>query len=474
MTEDKKRELEQLLSEALQNIGIQKSGRNTPDIDVARYKRLLHTELRGTRQTLDIVHRYFSPYITDESINVDLLNFVKSELSEYIDSNGHIVVSPKTHYIEFHHLLTQLLRLAICFDVEYAINEFNRCLTENVESFEKYKSLNGIEVGQDIQIFDGIWLIPIPKYISDSEQEISKFYKLFSKMPEALSKEQSDLRNSGCIRGETLLVSGCTVSPIFKNPSSEDVSPQSPRIKVGEINLNESNHRFFERFRLALSLVLNTDVLISTSWDFHDPRKLTNTSAIGSNSHGGSKGIRINKTFSINQVDEFKNIFNQLDSHIPENLYRSIDRLDAPGNIYRAIKRWTRVFSTGDPIDNMIDLRIAFEALYLGDGNKGEAKFRLSTRAAWHLETDNVEQRKKLHKFFRTFYDQSSSSVHSENIDDKKIKKMGYNREEFITKSQNLCRKAILKFLKSKNLPTKSEGWSDYWSNIIMGGGENI
>ena len=44
------------------------------------------------------------------------------------------------------------------------------------------------------------------------------------------------------------------------------------------------------------------------------------------------------------------------------------------------------------------------------------------------------------------------------------------DRTEFIAESQKLCRDAILKFLKSENLPTKSDDWSDYWSNLTLGG----
>lgn len=471
MTEDKKRELKQLLSEAIQNVGVRKLSSRVSDIGVDEYKRHLCEDFKLVLFPIPSRTHWFQPYITEESINVDLLNFMKSELSEYVNVDDHIgITAPSLNQCEFHYLQTQLLKLAIC-NMEYAVNEFNRCLTEKVESFQHYNSLNGIEVSQDIQIFDGIWLIPIPKYISDSDKEINKFYKLFSTMSEDLLKKQSDLMNWECIKGKTLLVSNCTVSPIFFKPSqlAEDVSPQSLRIKVGEINLNEPYDRFFERFRLALSLVLNTDVIISTSWFFHDPRKLTNTSAVGSSGYGGNTSIRINKTFGIDQVAEFKYIFNKLDSHVPENLSKSVNRLEVPKNIYRAIKRWSSVFSTGDPIDKMIDLRIAFEALYLEDGNKGEAGFRLSNRAAWHLGT-GVEHRKQLHKFFRTFYDQSSSSVHSENIKDNKIRNAtNLDRTEFITKSQDFCRDAILKFLKSKSLPTKGEDWSNYWSNITMG-----
>lgn len=461
MNQEKKRELSQLLSDAIQYIHIVKHRRDIIDIDVNNYRKLLHRD--WIKHEFPPLNKYFKPCISEETISVALLDFIGEELSEHINIDGHIGICPDWINREFHHLLTQLLRIAICFGIAYAVDEFNRCLTENSESIQSCTVLKGISVCNEIQIYDGIRLVELPSARRGRADELSK--EILCKMPETLIEAQSNpLNHDNFILGGSLAIIDLTYSPIFLKPQhrSEPIDPlhmSSTSISIKENGLNvNSVSSFLDVLCLSLSLTLNNNVVSTAlSWSFHDPRKFSNMSGVGSSGHGGeNRYSRWTKTFSTDQLDEFEFIFNKLNSNIPEN-------------INRAIRRWLRSKAQRDPVDEMIDLRIALEALYLEDGNKGEAKFRFSSRAAWHLETDNVEQRKKLYKFFRTFYDQSSSSVHSENIKDKEIRKTGYNREEFITKSQDLCRKAILKFLKSENIPAKDK-WSDYWSNLTLGG----
>ena len=153
MNQEKKRELSQLLSKAMQYIDIQAHSSKSPNINVDHYKQLLHNEWAENQPfTTRAASILFQPYITEETINANLLNFMREELSKYINVDNIIGVSPHSNTCEFRHLRTQLLRIAIYFGVEYAVNEFNRCLTDNSETIQHCTILNGIRVDNEIQV----------------------------------------------------------------------------------------------------------------------------------------------------------------------------------------------------------------------------------------------------------------------------------------------------------------------------------
>ena len=107
----------------------------------------------------------------------------------------------------------------------------------------------------------------------------------------------------------------------------------------------------------------------------------------------------------------------------------------------------------------MIDLGVAFESLYVSD-SRGEIKFKLGVRAAWHLEEDPAK-RKTLKKIFGKIYDWRSDAVHKG-----KLSKKAKNTTEFITTAQSYCRDSILKILKKGEFPHD-------WDDLILGQVEN-
>ena len=65
------------------------------------------------------------------------------------------------------------------------------------------------------------------------------------------------------------------------------------------------------------------------------------------------------------------------------------------------IDRWVGSKTNRSWIDKIIDLGIAFEALYAPDGGSGEIRFRFAVRAAWYLGKDK-EDRKRASKKVQT------------------------------------------------------------------------
>ena len=133
------------------------------------------------------------------------------------------------------------------------------------------------------------------------------------------------------------------------------------------------------------------------------------------------------------------------------------DKLEIP------IDRWIKSNTYQEPIDKIIDLGIAFEALYLSDIDQTtELSFRLRLHAAWYLR-ENEKERKDLMKEFQEIYAWRSSVVHTGNLPNKK-KKRPYTEEEvaaFIQNAQDRCRESIKKIIEDGEFPK--------WDSLILG-----
>ena len=113
-------------------------------------------------------------------------------------------------------------------------------------------------------------------------------------------------------------------------------------------------------------------------------------------------------------------------------------------------------------MNQMIDLGIAFEALYVPDRGRGEIRFKLAVRAAWHLGT-NKDDRPALMKDFKEIYDWRSKAVHSGKLDQTvKFREDSIPVSDFIERAQDLCRESIIKILDDEKFPD--------WNSLILGG----
>jgi len=137
------------------------------------------------------------------------------------------------------------------------------------------------------------------------------------------------------------------------------------------------------------------------------------------------------------------------------------------GKLQIPIDRWIKSKAEWNPVDKIIDLGIAFEALYLSDiSEPTELSYRLRLHAAWHLKKKK-EDRKALMKEFTEIYKWRSSAVHKGKLPEKKIsknKKRPYTQEEveeFIERAHDLCRESIIKIIEAGKFPD--------WNSLILG-----
>ena len=97
-----------------------------------------------------------------------------------------------------------------------------------------------------------------------------------------------------------------------------------------------------------------------------------------------------------------------------------------------AVRRWIKSKSSEASFpDQLIDLRIALEALYL-DNTEGELRFRLASHGAWHI-SQGVEDRKQNFQTLLQTYKLASSAVHGGDV------KTNDKNKTLLENAQSLC-----------------------------------
>ena len=120
-----------------------------------------------------------------------------------------------------------------------------------------------------------------------------------------------------------------------------------------------------------------------------------------------------------------------------------------------AIDRWLRSMNPRARLaDQLIELRVAMETLYL-DGGDGELKFRLAIRGAWDLGSTPAE-REAYYEILKKAYGLCSRAIHK-----------GFVKEtepnlRVLHNAQKACRKGILKRLSHHRSPN--------WLPLVLGG----
>ena len=463
MIDDRKQELTELLQAALAHLEIRQdsAGRHQ---SIHEYRLML--QRYWTSSSMDVLLTVMRSQldIVNASIKSKLLDFIREAFSEFIyedhiqSANFFIGPSTPSGY-SLDKLLKQLLRIAIMFGVEKATSDFDRCTKNPSGSFQYIALLEGIKVEKEIQVFDGLRIVPLPKSTSE----------LPDCLPYDLSVNPVDLL------GKTLLVIDASISPIFCEPQPQGIdSNVRPGFEVEvtgnflkngnvdnfDIMTDSYVYDFYDNFCWALSLTCNSAVQVAIKWKFLAKHELFNLPP----PHGGSSIRYLN-------VDLFGSSTVVGETQIKEakRLYRKMITLVAgtAKKLQIPIDRWIKSKTPQASEDKIIDLAIALEALYLSDREvKSEFSFQLRLRASWHLGKDKVH-RKELMKVFRDLYDWRSAVVHAGKLPMKKVsksKKKSYTKREvgeFITRAQDLCRDSILKILEDGKFPV--------WNDLILG-----
>ena len=449
---EEKEELRQLLEDAMDNLQIQPRRKNRhqlPSIDVDKYrKHLQQSWVSDSPNFLSVVLDY-ELHIASESTKSELLEFIRTEYASFIHED---MIQSACSFISrggplpgfrMNHLLDQLLKIAIAHGIEKAVSEFDSGTDSNMHvSFQYIALLKGIKIESEIQISEGIRLVPLPLSTGD----LSRY------LPDNVNFAMSEW---SLPRGETMLVIDATVSPVFHKPYPElfdDYHENKLPFQVEVTNRGFSNFKvegFYRNFCRALSLSCNSAVQNLIEWRRLPQDKLFNLGIFavsGFSFQDNGYAFRSCADISVAQIDKAKRLYKilvGLNSNVSRKLQIPIDR-------------WIKSKAESNPVDKLIDLRIAFEALYLSRiDSKTELRFRFSLHAAWYLGKDETH-RQELMKDFKKIYDWCSTAVHTG-----KLPKKAKNRSEFIEEAQNLCQDSILKILEDGEFPD--------WNNLILG-----
>ena len=460
MTEERKRELRQLLEEAKQSLEIRLLLGDGALLSVEEYGDLLRK--RWTSYSEDSLRTIgsFQLYVTNEVAKSKLLDFIRVEYAPFICEdkilsasdvmlNSGLSIDDSSHAYHLEDLLKQLLHITIVYGIKKAVSDFHRCTEETHGSVKYMVLLEGIKLRTEIQVFDGIQLVPLPNsaselphYLPDMSPHVSRDFYL----------------------GKTVLICNCSISPIFHKPflstAIQEYEGQKERIFRVEINSEYFQNCKMQDFPLGvlceiLSLACSSPIQIAAAWKFLAEDELFNLNfGLGSITTWEHSPISSSTEVGEDQIEEVKCLFEKLDD---------IDSKDRE-KLRIAIDRWIMSKTNKRDVDKMIDLGIALEALYVPDSGRGEIRFKLAVRAAWHLGKDKAN-RDKLLKRFKQIYDCRSDAVHSGELEE--MPKFGDGRipvSDFIKKAQSLCRKSIMKVLNDECVPNLN-----YWNSLILG-----
>ena len=399
----------------------------------------------------------FLPYVTNEVAESKLLDFIRMEFTSFIHEDKILSAcfavlggAPGGYPLE--RFLWQLLRIAIVRGAAEAVLTFDRCSEGTPGSFKVIALLEDLKLETTVPVFDGVQLVSL----GDSPSEFPPY------VPD-LSEAGAFGRSVNSLRGKTLLVMNYAVSPLFHKPprpTNENVDRLRKETFKTEMDSKDISNSdapdFCTLFCQVLSLACQSPVQITVIWEFIAESELYN---LYNRRTAGMSGRWAN-------TDPFRTFANAQKSDIEKAkyLYKKLVKFksDDRARLGIAIHRWMKSKTREAPIDQIIDLGIAFEALYVPDGRSGEVTFKLRVRAAWYLGKDTGDRSDMLTKF-RDIYEARSNAVHNGQLG--RTVKFGGDSipaSEFIKEVQELCHDSIMKVLEKGKFPD--------WNSLIIGG----
>ena len=271
--------------------------------------------------------------------------------------------------------------------------------------FQHVASLEGIRLEAEIPVFGGVRLVTVSGSSSGNPPS-----GLRRHMPSFLSFFERGEEYSA--RGKTLLIIDRPVFSICHKRSQErlddssriDALPYQFNLDGEEFTDSEAMEPFVKLFCQALSLACNSAVQISgNGWLLAEEKFF----------HPGNGGVLLSRSRGL-----YRRPIEVGETEINEAkcLYKILDRnSDIREKLRIPIDRWIQSKVDRDPVDQMIDLGIAFEALYVTSNCKIGKQLR--DHASWYLG-ENEEHRKALVTEFKAIYKYRSKAVHEGKLDE--------------------------------------------------------
>ncbi len=296
----------------------------------------------------------------------------------------------------------------------------------------KYRTCRvaALRLAQAMTPIDGIDIVPLPL----SSDSLSK------RLPSGGIQAETYL-------GRSVVQVATTAEPALFRPNVDDLNgvvtaALAPRCGG------------FDTIGLALALECNADIPLSFGWNDYG-----GVSAIADNGTTWgtpSRSIDPASGWSLSLETGVKTL-QPVDGAAPApsktrigRLLAALDHTDARTRL--AAARWKKSLTPYAEItDQLIDLRIALEALLLSEGTNQQLSYTLAARGAWLLG-ENAADRREAWRILRGAYAAASRLVHGG--------KSKHNDRSLLADAQQLCRRAILRVI--------HEGQVEDWDGLIL------
>ena len=443
------RELEDLLQQALESVVIERGSSGSMSLD--DYRGLL----RRGREYYDASAQYIAGLcrigVQRANIYDDIVEIVRSELSDHVrDGRIHsatiAVAGGMSDGSPVEDVARNVLRRACVDGPAVAAKAFSDCVANESCSVYRFFLISGIRVPAPFEIFEGIALVPLP----DAIEELPPYLPFVA---DAASIDRHI--NLGDFVGRTLVRVEYAVSPIFHRPAETYSLASGPdqHFRV-EVKGQEAQDVVLNAFYQSLAVAGRCRVQGIATWTSLLDYEIFDLSTFWGIGASGYEGyvwdFRGTPTVDLGQrqLETVRTLYNGLSQPSTDTW----DRLRIP------VDRWMKSMLESDPVDQMIDLGIALESLYLPDGG-GELSFRFALNGAWH-QGSSVTERRALFEEFRDIYNARSDVVHAGRFRGDRAKPT-FDAEKFIERVQDLCWRGITSFLDEGEFPD--------WNKLVMG-----
>ena len=444
MSSEKKLALAASLQEALKSVTIVRSESDSLDHGTYRLRVL------RSRQVYDphtgLLTSSYRPRIINSGVREAILNLLKDELSEFIHegrtySASYPILGGMASGASVEDILDNLVKAAIVEGPEEAARAFFDSIASGYLAFQDYFLLTGIRVEEEVQVFDGVSLVPLP----NSTERLPGY------LPPMLWSD-----DPGQFLSKTLLRMDMTVFPLLQQPDQDHHVATWPE-RYFTIAISSADVREVQpaQFAQALTFVGQHPVQIARRWTYLSDRHIFNL-GLGGGSGYSDSWVDIGSpstTFSEAQVQEGVVLYHKIAGLLN----------DVQEHLQVPLDRWVKSKTSRGDVDKMIDLGIAFESFFLR-GISQEVTFRFSLRGSLYLE-EGMEERTRLKKELEAIYRYRSRAVHEGTLPDN-VTVNGENVSigQFIERAHELFKKSLLKAIENGHLPE--------WGRIELGGGE--
>lgn len=424
---------------------------------VQRSREIYHPDLRSLVSCYRIA-------VENNELRTRMLELIRTELQQFIKDDRIYTVNLALggslwgdgFHIEV--ILQSLIKLTIMTGSDEAAASFYRHARCARVAFRRYYLLRGIVIQKEMEIFDGVALVPLPSSISVSVNPPEYKTNLppclpnkFALLGSFIGIDIADFLPAALIRVDK------SVSPAFLNPEKFSKSNLHPSKHFNEFLSSADIGEFHvRRFCQSLALVRGCPVECRAEWNRLDdayPFDLTGDSYFP---HDPSDFSAECLELSEDQVQQAVKLYGGMASLSSE----VVESLQTPLNYWMLSKSSKRLE------DKIINLAVAMESFYLHGEERpfGEITFKLRLRSALYLGK-KIEDKENIRRLMSKFYSQRSGILHEGKLATT-IKTPGgvVPVKELVLNTQDLFGSALQKAVRGGGLPD--------WHNLELVGGD--